>query len=76
MLIDSSINEKINLRDEFDGSDEGKDLNSLKNIRRIDQTSITNMTDEILYCDFRTDELKKKREVCINDVSTIKKMQV
>ena len=69
MLIHSSINEKINLREKFDVSDEGKELNSLKNIRRNDQTSITNMTDEILNCDYRTDELNKRREVFSNDVS-------
>ena len=37
---DSSINEKINLIEEYDVSDDGKQLNSLKNIRRNDQTSI------------------------------------
>ena len=52
LFIDSSINGRINLREEFDVSDEGKELNSLKNIRRNDQSSITNMTDEILNRDF------------------------
>ena len=32
LLIDSAIDEKVNLRDEFDVFDEGKELNSLKNI--------------------------------------------
>ena len=73
MLIDSSINEKISLREEFDVSDEGKSLNSLKNIRRIDQTSITDMLDKFLNRDLRIDELNKKREVFSNDVSKIKR---
>ena len=73
MLIDSSINNKINLRVEFDVSDEGKELNNLKNVRRNNQITITNMTDEILNRDFRIDELKKKRELFSNDVSKIKR---
>ena len=73
MLIDSSINNQINLREEFDISDEGKELNNLKNVRRNDQTTITNMTDEILNRDFRIDELNKKRELFSNDVSKIKR---
>ena len=60
MLIDSFINEKINLRGEFDVSDEGKELSGLKNIRRNDQTSITNMIDKILNHDYWIDELNKK----------------
>ena len=72
MLIDSSINQKINLREEFDVSDEGKELNSLKNLRRNDQTPITHISDEILNRDFRIDELNKKREVFSDDVSKIK----
>ena len=47
LLVDSSINENINLRENFDVSDKGKELDSLKNIRRNDQTSITNMIDGI-----------------------------
>ena len=72
-MIDSTINENINLREEFDVSDEGKELKSLNNIRRNDQTSITYMTDEILKRDFRIDELNKKREVFSNDISKIKR---
>ena len=72
-MIDSSINKKINLREEFDVSDEGKKLNSLKNIRKKDQTSIINMTDEILKRNFRIDELNKKREVFSNDVYKMKR---
>ena len=72
-MIDSSINEKINLREEFHVSDERKELNSLKNIRRNDQTSITNMIDEILNRDYRIYELNKKIEVFSNDVFKIKR---
>ena len=72
MLIDSSVNEKINLREEFDVSDEGNEPHSFKNIRRNYQTSITHMTDEILNRDFRIDDLNKKREIFSNDISKIK----
>ena len=37
LVIGSSIEEKVHLRDEFDISDEVNELNSLKNIRRIDK---------------------------------------
>ena len=59
--IDSSINEKINLREECGVSDEGKELNSLKNIRWNNQTSISNMTDEIWNRGCRIDELNEKK---------------
>ena len=72
MLIDSFVNEKINLREEFDVSDEGKELTSLKSIRRNDQTLINHISDEILNRYFRIDELNKKREIFSNDVSKIK----
>ena len=55
LLIDSSINEKINLRESFDVPNVWKELNSLKNIRRNDQTPITNKLDEILNHDFQID---------------------
>ena len=65
LLIDSSINEKINLREEFDVSDEWKELNSLENIRSNNQTPITNMLDIILNRDLRIDELNKKERYLI-----------
>ena len=34
LAIDSSIHEKIKLRQEFDISEEGKELHSIKSIRR------------------------------------------
>ena len=68
MLIDSSIDEKINLRDEFDVSDEGKELSTLKNNRRNDRTPIINISDDIINRDFRIEELSNKREILRNDV--------
>ena len=52
-MIDSSIDEKINDRNEFDISDEGKELSTLKNNRRNDKTSIINISDDIINRDFR-----------------------
>ena len=72
MLIDSAIDEKVDFRDEFDVSDEGKELNSLKNIKRTDRTPITHMSEDILNRDFRIEELSNKREIFSNDVSKIK----
>ena len=76
LLIDSSVNEKVNLWDQFDVSVEGKELSSLKNVRRNDRTPITNMLDDIVNRDFRIEELSNKREIFSNDVSKIKKIQV
>ena len=45
--IDTSINELIELCDNFYLSENGKLLNSLKNLRRKYMTSIINVTDEI-----------------------------
>ena len=73
LLIISSINDKINSRKEFDVSDEEKEPNNLTNLGRNDQTSITNMIDEILNRDYRIDELNKKREVFSNNISKIKR---
>ena len=70
-MIGSSINEKTNLREEFDVSDEEKELNSLINIRRNDQTLLTHMLDRILNRDFKIDELNKKRKICSDDASKI-----
>ena len=53
LMIDSSIDEKVNLRDEFNVSDEGKELSNLENIRRNDRTPITNISDVIVNRDFR-----------------------
>ena len=60
LMIDSSIDEKINYRDEFDVSDERKELSTLKNNRRNDRASIINITDDIVNRDFRIEELTNK----------------
>ena len=51
--IDSSIDEKIKLRQEFDISEEGKNTHSLKDIRRIDITTITTMIDYMFNRDLK-----------------------
>ena len=70
-MSDSSIDE-VNLRDEFDISDEGKELSSLKNNRRNDRTPIINISDDIINRDFRIEELSNKREILSNDVNKFK----
>ena len=67
------INEKVNLRDKFDVSNEGKELSSLKNIRRNDRTPITNISDDIVNRDFRIGKLSNKRKIFSNDFSKIKR---
>ena len=71
-MIDLSIDEKVNLRDKFDVSDEGKELSSLKNIRRNNRIPITNIIDDIENRDFRIEELSNKKEIFSNDVSKTK----
>ena len=60
LMIDSSINEKINYRNEFDNSEDGKELSTLKSNRRNDKTSIMNISDDIINRDFRIEELSNK----------------
>ena len=72
-MIDSSIEEKINLRDEFDISNEGKELSSLKSNRRNDRSPIINISDDIINRDFRIEELSNKSERLSNDVNKIKR---
>ena len=71
-LIDSAIDEKVNLSDEFNVSYEGKELSSLKNIRRNNQTLITHISEDILNRGFRITEMSNKREIFSNDVYKIK----
>ena len=73
MLIDSAIDEKVNLIDKFDVSDEGKELSSLKSIRRNDRIPITQRSEDSLNRDFRIEELSNKREIFSNDISKIKR---
>ena len=61
MVIDSSIYEKVKLREDFDILDEGKKIHSLKTIRRKDKIPITQISDDIYNRDFKIDELNNKR---------------
>ena len=72
-MIDLSIEKKINLRDEFDISNEGKELSSLKSNRRNDRTPIINISDNIINRDFRIEELSNKREILSNEVYKTKR---
>ena len=73
LVIDSSIDEKVKLREDFDISAEGKELHSLKIIRRRDKIPIIAMTDEIFHRDLKKDESSRKREVFSNDNYNIKR---
>ena len=76
LMIESTIEENINLRDEFDVSNEGKELSSLKNNRRNDRTPIINISDDIINRDFRIEELNNKREILSNDVNKVKRKKI
>ena len=56
MVIDSFVDEKVKLREEFDILKEVKELHSLKIIRRKDMTPITKIIDEIFNRDLKIDE--------------------
>ena len=73
LMIDSSIDENIKHRKEFDISDEAKELSTLKNNRRNDRTSIINISDDIINRDFRIEELSNKREILSNNVYKTKR---
>ena len=73
MVIDSSIHEKVNCREEFNILEEGKELHSLKTIRINDKTPITLMSHGIFNRDLRIDEWNKKREKFGNDIFNIKR---
>ena len=71
-MFDSSTHAKFNLKENFDVSEEEKELRGFRNIRRNDRTPITNMSDDIFNRGFKIDELNKKREKFSNDVFNIK----
>ena len=71
-MIESTIEENINLRDEFDVSNEGKELSSLISNRKNNRTLIINRSDDIINRDFRIEELSNKREILSNDVNKVK----
>ena len=56
LVIDSSIHEKVKLREEFGILKEVKELRSLKIIRRKDMAPITKIIDEIFNRDLKIDE--------------------
>ena len=56
LVIDSSIHEKVKLREEFDILKEVKELHSLKIIRRKYMTPITKIIDQIFNRDLKIDE--------------------
>ena len=72
-VIDASINEKIILRQNFDMSEDGKILNSLKNARRNDITLIINVIDWTNNREIVIDELSRKRDIFSNGVNRIRK---
>ena len=76
LMIDSSIEEKINLRDEFDISNEGKELSSLNCNRRNDRTPIINISDDIINRDFRIEGISNTRELLSNDVNKVKRKKI
>ena len=73
LVIDPSIEEKVKLGEEFNISEEGRELHSIKSIKRRDMTSISTMTDKIFNRDSKIDKLKKKREIFSNDIYSIKR---
>ena len=73
LVIEYSIDEKVKLREEFDISEEGKDIHSLKSIRRRDLLPITSMAYEIFHRDLKRDKLNKKREIFSNNIYSIKR---
>ena len=72
-LIDGSINEKVISRQDFDLSEEGETLASLKNTRRNDTTFIINATESTNNREIEIDELIRKGDIFSNDVNRIRK---
>ena len=72
-VIDASINENIILRHNFDKSEDGKKLTSLKNTRRNDTTLIINSTESTNNREMEIDEVSKKSDIFSNDVNRMRK---
>ena len=70
-MIDSSLEERVKLREELDILEESEELYSIKSLRRRDPTPITTMIDEIVHRDLKIVELNKKRERFSNDIYNI-----
>lgn len=75
LIFDSSIVERVDLREGFDISEEYKEPRCLKNIRRKDMTSIIPINNEKFHRDLKIDELYKKKELISNDVYNIKRQK-
>ena len=72
-MIDTSTKELFLLRQDFNISDNGKRLHSLKHPRRKYSTFIINTTYEINDRETKIDDLLKKRDMISNDVNMIRK---
>ena len=72
-VIDTSNDENIAIRQDFDISEDGKKLTNLKIARRNDTTSIVNIIELIDNGENEIGDLSKKKEVFSNDVDKIRK---
>lgn len=75
LIFDSSIVERVDLREDFDISEEYKEPRCLKNFRRKDMTPIIPINDENFHRDLKIDELYRKKELISNDVYNIKRQK-
>ena len=56
LVIDNFIREKFKLKEEFYNSEEGREIHSLKIIRRSDTIPIPIMTGNMFSCDLKIDK--------------------
>ena len=72
-VINSSIYEKVKLREDIDVSEEGKKQHSLKSIRRRHTMPINVTNNEIFHRGLKIDKLNKNRKLFGNDAYNIKR---
>ena len=72
-VIDTPINERFILRQDFDIFEDGKRLNNLKNSRRNNFTLIINAAESINDREFEIDKLSRKRDIFSNNDNKIRK---
>ena len=72
-VIDTSTNENIILRQDFDLFEDGNRLNSLKNSKRNYSTLIINVIESKNDREIEIDELSRKGDMVSNDVNRIRK---
>ena len=65
--------EILHFKKDFDISEDGKRLNSLKNSRRNNSTLVIDATESIKDRDIEIDELSMKRAILSNDINIIRK---